>query len=200
MVETKLVESKIEDGETLLRELDRQKFPVEAMFWISRPETNWRLIIGSTVVTEQGTRAGYHRLGEIYDKLDLLGLALEDITLLDPHEKPFLSLRSEASRSSRLAAAKYWIQYDEAVVYRWDDRLAQADITCNVTLDELHRFWNDERKLSNQPLLLLDLDGRRLTLRFHPQHRNSAGIQEIKQAFQIALHRGRPDCNLNWIG
>jgi hypothetical protein len=78
MVETKLVESKIEDAETLLRELDQQKFPVEAMFWINRAEANWRLIIGSTFVTEEGTRAAYHRLGEIYDKLDLLGLALED--------------------------------------------------------------------------------------------------------------------------
>src|ERR1700733_15441238 len=112
MVETKLVESKIEDGETLLRELDQQKFPVEAMFWVNRPETNWRLIIGSTLVTEQGTRAGYHRLSEIYDKLDLLGLALEDITLLDPNERPFLSLRSFASHSSRVAAGKYWVQYD----------------------------------------------------------------------------------------
>jgi hypothetical protein len=108
MVETKLVESKIEDGETLLRELDRQNFPVEAMFWINRPEIDWRLIVGSGFVTEQGTRAGYHRLSEIYDKLDLLGLALEDITLLDPNERPFLSLRSLASQSSRVAAGKYW--------------------------------------------------------------------------------------------
>jgi hypothetical protein len=104
MVETKLVESKIEDAETLLRELDRQNFPVEGMFWINRPETNWRLIIGSTFVVEQGIRAGYHRLSEIYNKLDLLGLALEDISLLDPNEKPFLSLRFFASHSSRVAA------------------------------------------------------------------------------------------------
>jgi hypothetical protein len=199
MVETKLVESKLDDAETLLRELDRQKFPVEAMFWINRAEANWRLIIGSTFVTEEGTRAAYHRLGEIYDKLDLLGLALEDISLLDPNERPFLSLRSVASQASRVAAAKSWVQYDEAIVYRWSNTFTQADIACNVTLDDLNRFWSDERKLSNQPLLLLDLNGRRLTLRFHPQHKDLDGIQEIKQAFQIALHRGRPDCNLNWL-
>jgi hypothetical protein len=39
MVETQVVESKIEDAETLLRELDRENFPVEGMFWINRPET-----------------------------------------------------------------------------------------------------------------------------------------------------------------
>ncbi len=39
MVETQLVESKIEDAEALLRELDRENFCVEAMFWMNRPET-----------------------------------------------------------------------------------------------------------------------------------------------------------------
>jgi hypothetical protein len=199
MVETKLVESKIEDAETLLRELDRQNFPVEGMFWINRPETNWRLIIGSTFVVEQGIRAGYHRLSEIYNKLDLLGLALEDISLLDPNEKPFLSLRFFASHSSRVAAGKYWVQYDEAIVYRWSNTFAQADITCSVTLDDLNRFWNDERKLSNQPLLLIAFNGRRLTLRFHPQHGDLGDIDDIKQPFQIALHRGRRDCDLKWL-
>jgi hypothetical protein len=199
MVETKLVDSKIEDAETLLRELDRQKFPVDSMFWINPPETHWRLIIGSTVVKEQGIRAGYHRLGEIYDKLDLLGLALEDISLLDPNEKPFISLRSLASHSSRVASGKYWVLYDEAVVYRWSNTVAQADINCSVTSDDLNRFWNDERKLSNQPVLLIDLNGRRLTLRFHPQHGDLAGIQDIKRPFQIALHRGRRDCDLKWL-
>ncbi len=75
----------IQDGETLLRELDRQNFPVDAMFSLNAPEKGyWRLIIGSPFVEEQGTRAGYQRLREIYAKLDLQGLALGDISLLDP--------------------------------------------------------------------------------------------------------------------
>ena len=96
-------------------------------------------------------------------------------------------------------AAKYWVQYDEAIVYRWSNTVAHADIACNVTLDDLNRFWSDERKLSNQPLLLLDLSGRRLTLRFHPQHGDLAGIENIKRPFQNALHRVRPDCDLCWL-
>jgi hypothetical protein len=199
MVETKLVEVKIEDAETLLRELDRQNFPVDGMFWVNRPETSWRLIVGSRFVAEHSIRAGYHRLSEIYDKLDLLGLALEDISLLDPNEKPFLSLRSFAIHSSRIAAGKYWVQNEEAVVYRWSNISAQADIACSVTLDDLNRFWNDERKLSNQPLLLINLNGQRLTLRFHPQHGDRADIENIKQPFQVALHRGRLDCHLKWL-
>jgi hypothetical protein len=138
-------------------------------------------------------------LSEIYDKLDLLGLALEDISLLDPNEKTFLSLRSFASQSSRVSAGKYWVQYDDAVVYRCSNAFAQGEITCSVTLDELNRFWNDERKLSNQPLLLIDLTGRRLTLRFHPQHGDLTGIQNIKQPFKMALHRGIPDCEIRWL-
>jgi hypothetical protein len=66
-------------------------------------------------------------------------------------------------------------------------------------VDELNQFWNNERKLSNQPLLILDLDGRKLTLRFHPKQGDLTGIHEIKKAFQNALHRGRPDCRLNWL-
>jgi hypothetical protein len=145
MVETKLVDSKIQDGEILLRELDRENFPVDAMFWINRPESNGRLIIGSSFAGQNGTRASYHRLSEIYAKLDLLGLALEDISPLDPNEKPFLSLRSLAAHSSRVASEKLWVQYDDAIVYRWNNTLLEANITCSITLDDLNRYWNDER-------------------------------------------------------
>jgi hypothetical protein len=85
------------------------------------------------------------------------------------------------------------------VDYRWSNAFVQAEITCNVTFADLNRFWNDERRLSNQPLLLIDLTGRTLTLGFHPQHGDLLGIEKIKQPFKIAFHRGRPDCGLTWF-
>jgi hypothetical protein len=199
MVETILVEQLIRDGETFLRELDRQNFPVEAMFWINT-DGYFRLIIGSKFVAQEGTRAGYRRLSEIYATLDLLGLALEDITLLDPQTKPFLSLRSAAGHSSRLSSGSSWIQYSDAVVYRWNDAFLKGTIACSVTVEDLNRFWNVERKLSNLPRLLIDLNDHEVTLRFHPDHGGLGGIQDIKPSFQIAMHRptARPDCNITW--
>ena len=133
--------------------------------------------------------------------MDLQGLALRDISLLDPTSKAFLSLRSLARQSSRIASEKLWVLYDDAIVYRWNNTRLEANLSCGgVTAEDLNRFWNDERKPSNLLLLLIDLNGHKLTLRFHPQHGDREGVQKHQAGFQIALHRARPDCGINWIG
>ena len=121
--------------------------------------------------------------------------------MLDPQTKPFLSLRAEASHSRRVARGIAWVQYSDAVVYRWNDLFLKGEIACTATLEELNRFWNAERKLLNLPRLLIDLNGQELTLRFHPEHGDLGGIQDIKTSFPIALHRpgARPDCNITWL-
>jgi hypothetical protein len=199
MVETQLVTVKIEDAAELLQELDRQKFPVDAMFWINRHELPWRLIVGTSFVAEHGPLAGYGWLGKIFNKFDFFGLEEEDISLFDPTREPFRSMRSEASHSTRVARGKQWVQYEDAVVYRWNNTHATAHIDCAVTLDDLTRLWNAERKRSNQPLLLLDLDGQTLTLRLHPQQGDIEDIEDVKSSFQNAFAEARPDCKLDWF-
>ncbi|MGH9582816.1 MAG: hypothetical protein ACRD4O_07770 [Bryobacteraceae bacterium] len=203
MVKTKLVDALILDGEKILRELDRQNFPVESMFWIELPEQGyWRLIIATDLVADRGTGDAYHRLDEILHGLDLAGIDLADISVVDPHSQEFQSLRATASSSSRLAVDRSWVQFDEAVVYRWNDALVRGILNCGgITESEFNQFWNSERKLGNQPRRLIDLGGQRLTLRFHPGHYGLTGIESIKQAFQIALHRpeARPDCQIEWL-
>ena len=199
MVKKKLVEELISDGATLLRELDRRNFPVAAMFWIHLPDQDyWRLVIGSRIVSEQGGVAAYRRLGEWLTEVELAGITLEDISLLDPESSQFQSLRSLAGGSSCLAAGPEWLEMEEAVVYRWTGASASAELTCDVSSIELNQLWDAERKLSNLPALLITSNQRRVTLRFHPQHGSLQGIENVKRPFQIALHRpeARPDCQV----
>ena len=202
MVKKKLVEELIRDGARLLRELDRNDFPVESMFWIHmEDEDYWRLAIGSPVVAEEGDFAAYRRLGDLLRRIELAGVALDDISLLDPESPKFKSLLSQAGASSCLAAGAAWDEFEDAIFYRWTAASVGGELTCGVTCEELNRLWEAERKSSNLPALLINLEGRRLTLRFHPRHGTLEGIDNIKPAFAIALHRpdARPDCQINWL-
>jgi hypothetical protein len=204
MVKTKLVEALILDGEKLLRELDRQNFPVESMFWLELPEQGyWRLIVASAIVADGDTAEGYRRLNTILGGLDLAGLALADIALFDPTSQEFHSLRAVASSSSRLAVDRSWVQFDEAVVYRWNGAFAQGVLKCSgVTEEDLNRFWSAERALSlGKPRLLISLKGQCITLRFHPGHYIQTATDGIKQGFLLALHQpnARPDCQVEWL-
>lgn len=200
MVKKKLVEELIKDGVKLLHELDRRDLPVESMFWIHMPEEDyWRLVIGSPLVAEQGGAAAYQRLGELLRGIELAGVTLEDISLLDPGSEQYRSLLSQASQSSRLAAGAEWIEFEDAIFYRWTRASVKGNVDCGVSCEELGEIWEAERKTSNQPALLISLTGKVITLRFHPRHGALPGIENIKRAFSIALHKSRRDCNIRWL-
>src|ERR1035441_7809018 len=203
MVKKKLVEGLISDGAKLLRELDRENFLVESMFWIHLPDDDyWRLVIASPNVDKEGVAAGYGRINQILRNIETAGLTLGDISLLDPDSRQFQSLRSLAAGSGRLAAGAAWVEFEDAIIYRWTSEYISADLNCDVSESELIRLWDAERKASGEPALLITSAGRRITLRFHPRHGPLPGLKNIQEAFQIALHRpnARPDCKVSWIG
>ena len=202
MVKTKLVEGLINDGAVLLRELDRRNFPVEAMFWVHLPDQGyWRLIIASPVVAEQGGLAAYRRLGDLLQEIELAGTTLEDISLFAPDSQEFQSLFSLASASSRLAAGAAWLEFEDAVVYRWNGASVSGDLTCNLSLSELQKIWQDQRRILSLslPALLIALENRRITLRFHPQHGPRKEIENVKFNFAAGLRQALPDCQINWL-
>jgi hypothetical protein len=204
MVKTKLVEELINDGAELLHELDRHDFPVESMFWIHLQDQDyWRLVIASPIVAEQGGAAAYHRLGEIMRGIEFAGISLEDTSLLDPKSQQFQSFLSVVNSSSRLAAGAEWLKFEDAVVYRWTSASVNGDLTCEVSRGELRRFWEVERKMMSLklPALLIDVDKRRVTLRFHPRQGPQGDIGSVKKPFELALHRAnaRPDCQIKWL-
>lgn len=63
MASTTLVESDIADGAALVRQLDKDQFPVTAALWLYESEREaWRLIIASRIVAAEGAREAYRRL------------------------------------------------------------------------------------------------------------------------------------------
>jgi hypothetical protein len=202
MVKTKLVEALITDAATILQELDRRNFPVEAMFWMLFPDRGyWRLVIGSPIVREEGGVAPYGQLGEWLREIDLAGVTLTDISMLDPESREFRSLFSHASASSQLAAGAAWLELDEAVVYRWTASAADGELTCDLSLSELNEIWQNERKTRHLklPALLISQEMRRITLRIHPRHGTTESIEDAKVDFANALGRAHPDCQITWL-
>jgi hypothetical protein len=198
MVKKKLVEELISDGDTLLQRLDEQGFQVETMFWVDLPDQDyWRLVIASPLVGEQGATACYRKLGELLRGSNFSGITLEDITLVDPVSQEFRYLISLASDSSRLAVGASWVVFEDAIVYRWTGTSISGELTRDVTLGDLKDVWEAERRLANEPVLLIGLHQRRVTLRLHPQH-GERGVEDLKRGFLMALHRRHPDCDIVW--
>jgi hypothetical protein len=136
MVKTKLVEKLISDGARLLSELDRLHFPVESMFWVHLPvEDYWRLVIASKFAGQHGSAAGYRLLNKHLAGLDLAGITLEDSSLADPASAQFQTMYSLASGSARLAAGPAWVEFEDAVVYRWTG----ASVSCGTRLRGLRQ-------------------------------------------------------------
>jgi hypothetical protein len=199
MVKEALVEAAIDAGARLLTELDRTEFPVESMFWAQLPDMgHWRLVIGSRLVRDFGPRVAYERLGALLREIDA-GLSLMTISVFEPGSVELLSLLSAVESSGLLVAGPSWLTFGEGVVYRWNADAIVGQSSCEVSADELDQAWKQERKLSNQPKLLFSVQGRRITVRFHPQHARLLGLAKVKQQVRIALHRSRPDCQIEWV-
>ena len=113
------------------------------------------------------------------------------------------SFLSVVTTSSRLAAGAEWLKFEDAVVYRWTSASVSGELTCGVSRDELKQFWEVERKMMSLklPALLIDVDKRQVTLRFHPRQGPQGDIGSVKRPFEFALHRpnARPDCQINWL-
>ena len=199
MVKTLLVSQIIEDSVTLLRELDRLHFNVEAMFWVNVPEHNYfRLVIASPLVRNEVPTAIYLRLREILRTVGVSGFDLADVSAFEPDSQQFRSYLSVLETSSRIDIGPSWVVFEDGIVYRWTGASVTAELDCDIGPEQLMQAWEHERRLSNQPRLLLSVEGRLVTIRFHPQHGPQRSIEGIKQAFSIALHRTYPDCTVKW--
>ena len=198
MVKEVLVGAATDEGARLLSELDRTQFPVESMFWAQLPDMgHWRLVIGSPLVRDQGSRLTYHRLGMLLREADL-GLSLMNISVFRPDSAELASLLSGVRMSGRVVAGASWVTFGEGVVYRWTADAIAGDLTCDLSQAQLEQIWERERKPTNLPKLLFTLQDRHLTIRFHPQHGRQHGLANMKQQFQAALHRSNPGCQIDW--
>ncbi len=202
MVKKSMVEELITDGAKLLEALDRDGFPVEAMFWIDEPEDDRsRLVIASPLVVEKGSTVGYRRIREMLPGLKLAGLEMDDIYLAEPDSRRFQSMLSFAENSPKIIAGPSWFRKADAVVYRWPDGLLRGRLAPPHSVEELRQAWDFDWNLGNNPSLLIGGGNGEFVLRFHPKHgrRKPAEFDGIKKAFLIAVHRQWPQCQIDWL-
>ena len=110
MVKTSLVEADLLAGKRLLIALDhppepkRTSFPVKAAFWLYYPESEeWRLVIATPLVDEQGALKTYSRLQPVLLSIQPSELSLQNIAVMSPGDslvKAFRrALRTSPGRS-----------------------------------------------------------------------------------------------------
>lgn len=194
MVKKELVTGFIPAGERLLAELDRQGFPVEAMFWINLPEDTWKLIIASPIVAREGSLAAYRRLNELLRSMEWVGLRLEVITVVDPGSPQFRSFLAFARGSSRIFDGPEWVEYEEAIVYRWTGASVSGTLTCDLSREQLDRVG----QVMYRPAPLITLDKQFMTLRVHPGHGPQQDIEGVKEAFDRTFRNLYPGCQIDW--
>jgi len=78
------------------------------------------------------------------------------------------------------------------------DIVVELDIVLSSA--ELQRAWEAERRLSPLPNLSFTGGDHRVVMHFCSDHGSLPGIQEIKRAFTIAMHRKNafPRCKIYW--
>lgn len=202
MVKKSMVEELIVEGSQLLQALDKDGFPVEAMFWIDEPDDDRsRLVIASPEVAEKGSTDGYRRIQKLLLDLNFSGLELEDVHLADPDSRRFTSMLSLAERSPKILAKPSWIRKAEAVVYRWPSTL-RARVTPPLTKDEVDQAWAVRpMQFLGNPTVLVDVDGDELTVRAHPNDKPPADWDRprMKAAIEYAIRLRWPDREITWL-
>jgi hypothetical protein len=102
MYKTLLVNELIEEGLTLIKKLEEERFPIKAAFWFQIDETEWRLIIASPVVDREGPRGAYEKLLKVFEKVAVRHLSFFNVTMLSPRDERYKEIRRSALGSGRI--------------------------------------------------------------------------------------------------
>lgn len=105
MVKTSLVEADLLAGRRLVIALDvpepnRSLFRLKAAFWLYDPESQeWRLVLATPLVDEEGPLATYKRLQRTLYSIQPTDLSLQNISVVSPRDP----LVKAVKRVSRIA-------------------------------------------------------------------------------------------------
>ncbi len=87
MDKTALVEKDIDTGRKLVEALDSARFPVSAALWLYTAEWDeWRLLIASPVVDEEGPKKSYAKIHAALSKLPAT-ISIKNVSAVSPKEK-----------------------------------------------------------------------------------------------------------------
>lgn len=119
-----LGQSEIDAGARLLELLRDAGFPITAALWRYRPEPGeWRLLIASPVVDEEGPRRAYERIQDVLRSSEgqETGLSLSDTSVVSPQDRMIRALRRALPRGNaaiRIAHQFFdGVAIEDAVVY-----------------------------------------------------------------------------------
>ena len=120
-----LVDEMIEDGNTLLQALKRNRLPIAAAAWYDIPESGWSLVIVSSAVDRKGPLAAYTRVQRALQAVQPSRLTLSDVTLTSPQSlsqdfqnlRPLLTAPRRGGRPSAPRPSRNLV-FDDAYVYQ----------------------------------------------------------------------------------
>jgi hypothetical protein len=95
MDKTSLVEKDIKEAKRLIKALDESEFEVRAALWFYLTESDeWRLLIASPFVEQNGLKKSYNFIQEVLAKLSPPSkISLKEISVLSPQDELISLLR-----------------------------------------------------------------------------------------------------------
>lgn len=120
-----LVNSDMEAGERLVRDLDKSGLTVTAALWFYMSDSDeWRLILAMPVVDEKGPRVAYEQVQAQLKSLSQYELSLQNISVVSPGDDLIKLLGAAINTGSDIAHMRFTrniingVFIEDAYVYR----------------------------------------------------------------------------------
>ncbi len=109
MATTVLVERDIQEGKDLIEALDKTEFKVDASLWFySSDSDEWRLLIASPFVEENGPRKSYGFIRSVLAQPSPpSGISLKNVSVLSPKNQLIKLLKTEISTGPDIAGIRF---------------------------------------------------------------------------------------------
>ena len=109
MDKTALVEWDIQDGKDLIEALDKTEFKVDASLWFySSDSDEWRLLIASPFVEENGPRKSYGFIRSVLTQPSPpSGISLKNVSVLSPKNQLIKLLKTAISTGPDMAGIRF---------------------------------------------------------------------------------------------
>ncbi len=126
MVSTTLVETQIEDGEKIVRQLDADRFNVDSALWFfDTQKDKWILLIATPLINSIGPKESYAKIKKSIDKLvDELKTVTLDVSLIKPDNDLLRILKSALRVGPEIAHIRFTgnvingTLIEDALIYR----------------------------------------------------------------------------------
>lgn len=91
---TTLTEADLDFGKQVGQRLREKEFPFDGVFWLYDEDADdWRLMIVTNLVDQEGRQEAYLRLGRIISDTPRSDLRVLSIVVMSPHTPTFIALR-----------------------------------------------------------------------------------------------------------